>query len=98
MSYPELPPRNCKYGAPMGINDYTPDSQEPIKMYLRKLEWVDGDYTSDGTYWGRSRGEHIYRACGCGFNGLNEMFVRTYSRERAKEKVLEVFPQAKFFR
>ena len=98
MSYPELSPRSCKYGAPMGKGDWTPDTQEPIKMYLRKLEWVDGDYTSDGTYWGYSRGEHIYRACGYGPNELNEMFVRTYSRKVAKQKVLEIFPNARFYR
>lgn len=98
MTRPPLLKCDCKYGAPMGRCDYTPDAEQPIKMWLYKLKWVDGDYDEGSCYWGHSRGEHIYRACGRGHNGLNEMFIRTYSRERAKEKVLEVFPHARFYR
>lgn len=98
MSYPKLTQCSCRYGAPMGRPDITPDHNNPIKLHLRKLRWVDGDYDEGAAYWGYVRGEHIYRAVGYGKEELNELFVRAKSREDARKQVLEVFPRAKFYR
>ena len=53
-------------GAPMGQRNWH-DSDSPL--YLQKVEFVDGDYAPDGTYWGS--GTPLW----CAFNGTDNEFV-----------------------
>jgi hypothetical protein len=88
----KLTPVSCKYGAPMGREDSLPDDPEDLCiLVLTPLQWVDGDYTEDGTYWGAVPGETIY--CAHNEEGV-EIFVRASSLEDAKEQILEEVPNA----
>ena len=82
----------------MGRDDTRhPDPDSPLKFYLVRLQWSDGDYDKGGAYWGYSplNGD-IYRAVST--DGLAEKFVRAKSRNVAKDKVREDYPHATFFR
>lgn len=92
-------------GSRMGRRSSRIQSDLPVRVYLRKLRWVDGDYDEQGAYWGGGCGDHIYWA---NFDlddpanplaGTNEdLFVRAFCREEAKELVREQLPNAKFLR
>jgi len=87
-------------GAPMGRHNNIPNANEPSKLHLQKLQWVDSDYDQGGAYWGcGGRGENIYWAWGesVGFQSI-DIFVRAISRNDAKEKVRQEMPRAKFYR
>ena len=48
-------PRPGRYGAPLGArNVYT--AAPGAKLYSQRVRFVDGDYASDGTYWGSGGG------------------------------------------
>jgi hypothetical protein len=82
----------------MGRDDTRhPDPDSPLKFYLVRLKWVDGDYDEGGAYWGYSllTGD-IYRAVST--DGKAEMFVRARSRGTAKAAIREKYPHATFFR
>lgn len=90
-------PRYTKYGAPLGDRNYAL-SDSPL--YLQRINFVDGDYAPDGTYWGGS-GTPLW----CAFNGDDEeyaaghgtrIYVRAKTREDAKAAVLADFPDATF--
>ncbi len=68
-----------------------------VKMRMRKLAWQGGDYTEDGTYWGRSASDHIYWAIFRDAANFVEVFVRAFSRNEAKNEVLKILPQVTFF-
>ncbi len=95
---------NCKYGAPLGRQNLIPNPNATVKLHMVKLRWVDGDYSEDGTYWGQTKGEHIYWARGEYYEeGLSQnvdycVFVRAKSRVEAKELVRESVPNARFFK
>lgn len=73
------------------------DANTPVKCYLRKLRWVDGDYDEQGAYWGYTSGTNIYWA-NFDIGETNEdIFVRATSREDAKAQVREQLSKAKFF-
>lgn len=81
-------------GADMGRPNVLPeDRNNPIKLQMIKLEWVDWDYDSGGAYWGNSGGTSIY----CAFNGPVRVFVRATDRKEAKAKVRLGLPNAIFF-
>jgi hypothetical protein len=89
----------CKYGSPFGrLNSIPDDINTAGKLYLEKLKWVNGCYTPDGTYWGGGNSDYIYRASGESETEQIEIFVRGITRQQAKNRVKEKFPQAKFFR
>lgn len=48
-------PRSCTYGAPMGARDRD-DAPEGARRYCQRVQFTDGDYGPDGTYWGGGRG------------------------------------------
>ena len=83
----------------MGRRNAIPDDiQTAGKLYLEKLEWVDGDYDQGGAYWGGGMGDNIFRATGESATEQIEIFVRAKSRKQAKSEVRSIFPEAKFFR
>jgi len=95
----ELSAVSCKYGAPMGRRNIIPDDIETAgKLYLNRLEWVDGDYDKGGAYWGGGMGDSIYRASGETATETVEVFVRAVTREDAKAEVTELIKSAKFYR
>lgn len=86
-------------GSQMGRRSSHPENKsETVKLYLRRLRWVDGDYDEQGAYWGHMPGTHIYWANGETETDVVETFVRAYDREEAKAKVLAEIPAGKFFR
>lgn len=89
---------SCQFGAPLGRCNVIPDDIKTAgKLYLEKLKWTNGDYTTDGTYWGSNGGDNIFRAYGESETEQIEIFVRANSRDNAKMEVKAVFPEAKFF-
>jgi len=83
-------------------NTLPADRTESVKLSLRCLRWVDGDYDQGGAYWGQGRLDHptsIYRAAGyTKFGDFVEVFVRAAWYQQAKDRVLEQLPMAHFYR
>jgi len=86
---------NCQYGAPMGRH-CGPAISYGGKISLRKVRLDSGGYDAGGAYWGlRRRGEALYfyenedGECG---------YLDATSREDAKSQVLELVPDAIFYR
>ena len=76
-------PRAYRYGAPLGAREFVGTT----KVYLQRLRFVDGDYTLDGTYWGRTPGEYVY--CAMAEDETTRVYVRAKSREGAKQKLAD---------
>lgn len=70
------------------------------RFRLYRMPMYDYCYDSGGAYWGMGdrRIGWMYHAYADGPYGRNECFVRATSREKAKDKVREVFPNARFYR
>lgn len=92
-------PRYTKYGAPLGDSNF---HLATSPLYLQRINFVDGDYAADGTYWGNN-GTPLW----CAFNGDDEeyaaghgtrIYVRAKTREEAKTVVLRQYPHTKFIR
>ena len=105
MAYPGLTKVDCKYGAPMGRGNRIPimDVQQGVpyydvgpecKLYLRRLDFIDGCYDTGGAYWGAPA--NLYHAVNA--DRTVEVFVRANSREEAKANVREIIPSVEFFR
>ena len=94
-------PRSCRYGAPLG---YRPHNESESPLYLQRVLMVDGDYATDGTYWGSLSGEPLW----CAFNGEDcekfapamgsRIFVRAKTRAQAIAEILDRWPDTKFKR
>lgn len=98
MSYPNLPNATSIRGASMGRADSILEPNETIKFRLYRMP-MTGDYDSGGAYWGMGpNSEFMWHAYGDGPEFKNEIFVRAWNREEAKQKVCKFFPKAKFFR
>ena len=89
-------------GAQMGRPNRIPsDNKQPIKMTLRHLPFIDGDYDTGGAYWGSPA--NLYRAVSVDVVAfgdslqLVECFVRANSRKEAKANVRALLPNAKFY-
>lgn len=93
-------PTGSKYGASMGDSGERGDPDRAYKFYLQQIDFVDGDYDRAGTYWGGGRGtEPLYGfMCEDDEDGLVYGFVRAWNRGRAKDKVLDDYPNARFYR
>ena len=88
-----------QYGAQMGRPNRIPaDIETAGKLYLEKLEWVDGDYDYGGCYWGNGGVDNVWRASGESATEQVEIFVRAMNRDQAKDEVRLAFRFAKFFR
>lgn len=83
-------PRPCRYGAPMGAVSYHDDD---APLHLQRVQFVDGDYSPDGTYWGGG-GVPLW----CAFNEGSRVYVRAWTRAEAIAEVLEFAPDATFKR
>lgn len=92
------PPRTSTYGAPMGARDSLPESGELPRLYLQRLRMVDGDYATDGTYWGCASREHGAMWCAFDATGETRLYTRAKTREAAAANILEDYPEAHFAR
>lgn len=97
MSVPKLEDFDCKYGAPMGRRAYWPqeedrDATKALKVYLHRLEFLDGCYDKGGAYWGGPA--TVYRAIDA--EGEFCVYLRADSREEAIESLLSEFPTLTF--
>jgi len=87
----KLPDVNCKYGAPMGRFPYCKDFTARVRLFKVRLD--SGGYDSGGAYWGI--GTPLY----CVYSKDEVMkFYRAKNRQEAKEKVLEEYPEFRFYR
>jgi hypothetical protein len=94
----KLSNESSPYGAPMGRRDVpATDMAREHEMRLEKLPFEDGDYDRGGAYWGNTPGTAIYWAYGEDEEVQFEMFVRANSRDEAKAKVREKYPNASFY-
>ena len=93
-SAPKLEKLDCSRGSPMGRPNILPqDTTAPIKLQLRKLQLVDGDYDKGGCYWGGNSSRPMYMAYDDGI----QVFVRAQNRNHAKYLVHYYLPNARFF-
>lgn len=106
MPISKLPPVNCQYGAPMGRqNKDAWDTTKPYKIYLQRMKMSRcGAYDEGGAYWGcsdfRAGIFPMWRYEIKPYPGMKEPaygFLRAKDREDAKQQILEVYPNAKFF-
>ena len=101
MKRPTLSRGYTQFGAQMGRYVCLDNRAEPVKFYLYAMPMSPcGCYDSGGAYWGC--GSHaigwMYHAYADTAEGRQEVFVRATCRERAKDAVLKVFRNAKFYR
>lgn len=104
MAYPGLTEVSGKYGAPMGRMNRIPTERikgvlhynvgPECKLYLRRLDFVDGCYDTGGAYWGAPA--NLWHAVNA--DRTVEVFVRADSREEAKDAVREILPTVEFFK
>lgn len=91
-------PRNCKYGAPMGMPDWDGKRDGEYVFYLQKIKMSGcGAYAPDGTYWGGCKDRPLY--CAWDAETVEEpvrLFIRAKSRHDAKVALLNVYPLARF--
>lgn len=82
-------------GAPMGQQDLVGEFSRPL--LLQRIEWVDGDYAPDGTYWGG--GQPLW----CAFNPQTDrwapgmgtrLYVRADTPEQAVDRIRQRYPEA----
>lgn len=97
----------CSRGAPMGRRNTLDADREHFHgtMSLTVMPMVDYAYDKGGAYWGGPSPKHgwMYRAWYHGHDEDGdvvhiEMFIRALSRRAAKLKVMEEFPNAKFYK
>lgn len=82
---------SSKFGAPMGRRAIEDDTAAKVRLF--RVTFIDGDYDMGGAYWGGGGGP-LYAAIGDGF----QAFRRAKSREEAKKKLLEKYPDLRFYR
>jgi hypothetical protein len=86
-----------KYGASMGRRDYIEEAlprDTSARFNLETVRINQGGYDSGGAYWGT--GMALWRAQER--EGGTELFFRAPSRDAAKAKVRERFPNARFYK
>lgn len=79
------------FGAPMGRRTIAADKEAVVHLFRMRMT-ADGCYDVGGAYWGH--GEPLYAAIGDDF----QTFVRAKSREIAKKKIQEDYPDLRFLR
>ena len=91
-------PVNCRYGAPMGRRCAILDEAE--KHYLRRVPMSScGAYDIGGAYWGCSDYRSGIYPLYCVWNADGDAtFIRAKSREDAKAKIREIYPDIQFYR
>lgn len=84
-------------GSQMGRRNELPeDTNEPVKLRMERLQFVDGDYDKWGAYWGANGCNHVYCAWGDGEKTQVRVFVRSITRDEAKILIREILPNATF--
>lgn len=85
---------DIKRGAALGRPTIAGDSSFAGKLYLRHITLDSGGYDRNGTYFG-----HGARLFWCSdADGNVDRMLRAPNRDAAKSQILELYPQAKFFR
>ncbi len=85
---------NCSRGSPMGRYETLPqDKNTNYKLHLRRVPGHSGDYDKGGAYWGGLWTNPLY----CAWNDEFEMYIRIANRNKAKEYVKIIYPNARFF-
>ena len=83
-------------GSQMGRRNILPDDRKAdCRLRLTRLPFVDGDYDRWGAYWGSPA--NVWCAWGSVGEVSARVFVRSNSRESAKQAVREVLPGATFY-
>lgn len=88
---------SSSFGSQMGRRNSLPaDFDNPIKLRMVKLKWIDFDYDEFGAYWGRSN-DFIY--CAWNEDSTNPIYIfeRANTRQEAKVAVLGILPNARFY-
>jgi len=83
-----------KYGAPMGRctgPEYL--DTDSGKIYLHKVLLDNGGYDRGGAYWGI--GQPLWETMDQDGNGF---IFRAYNRDKAKQHILNMFPEARFYK
>lgn len=102
MPMPPLTHVNSQYGAPMGRRDTHDDREFAGKVMLQRVPFVDGAYDRGGAYWGSPA--NLWRCYALIWmddiktDWHVDFFLRANSREEAKRKVREEYPNARFYR
>lgn len=80
-------------GAPLGARNVF-DAPE-LKCYLQRVHMIDGDYASDGTYWGGG-GYPLW----CAFHhyGPNRVYTRAETRAEAIVQLRAEYPAMRFIK
>ena len=86
-------------GSQMGRIDILPEFPNlKNRLRLERVHMVDSAYDFAGAYWGVStKGQHLYCAWHTEETGVR-IFVWAYTRDEAKQLVLNKVPGAVFFR
>ena len=87
------PKVSCRYGAPLGrVSRFNLDT-DAGRIYLRRVPLNSGGYDTGGAYWGL--GAPLFAAMDD--SGM-VYFLRARNRDAAKAAVLDVAPDARFYR
>lgn len=87
------PALSCRYGAPLGrVSRFNLDT-DAGRIYLRRVPLNSGGYDTGGAYWGI--GAPLFAAMD---EGGTVYFLRARNRDAAKAAVLDVAPDARFYR
>lgn len=87
-------PRSCSRGAPLGAGNTFDEDSGPL--YVQRINFIDGDYAADGTYWGGRPSAPLW--CGFSFDGLSRVYVRAHNRDEAIAVIVSDHPTARFAR
>jgi hypothetical protein len=96
MPHNPTPAVNSRYGAPMGRPSRLQGDVLPTDppMTLQRIRINSGGYDSGGAYWGLGAPLYWFSNSEGDVTG----FLRATSREAAKAKICEDYPQARFYR
>lgn len=84
-------------GSMMGRRNTLPENKdEPCKLQLQRVPFVDGCYDRWGAYWGTPA--NLWAVWGDAGEVIAQVFVRANNRKEAKAKVREILTNAKFYR
>lgn len=84
---------SSRYGAPMGRHGSLHPANE-AKVRVSRVRLNSGGYDSGGAYWGIGKPLYWVRSD----DGDVTEFFRAWDREEAKEQVLAISPDLKFYR
>src|SRR6187402_380632 len=92
--FPYNVPVNGQYGAPMGRRDVGSSDESRVRMTMRLVPFIDGDYDNGGAYWGGGR-DTPRLWCAWSADRSVIRYVRAKSLAAALLIVYEDFPNAR---